>query len=521
MDPERTTGQSGSPTQYPSIETLSGSNYASWSFQMKLVLMECDLWTTVQPGEELKDTDDHRKLRLHERRQEKAFAKICLALGNEQQQHVQHLNSPKDIWEELQRLYAPKDSGLRVLQLRRQLYSEKLETHESMDSYLGKMNRLVSELTNVGDCIDDGDLAMTILCGLPEDWDIVASSICNLPESEFCCATVKRRLIAEWARRIENSGGRAEAMTATTIEKKLTARVQLSKGKLVCFKCGKMGHFARDYSLRAKNPGGHIRSVERKQRSVRPCNMFASYDTPVGHRLSGWIIDSGATHHMCPDERYFTTLNKTDTANMQVCTADGSTTLAAGRGTVAVKLLHSKGMLNEFVAHNSMLVPGIRQGVLSVRQMVDNNRRIIFDRRGCHIYDEHGNLLIEAQRQGRLYVARTVQKYSTKGREPNETSSCMKLSVDQWHQRRMHVSKKRILQMVRRQAARGLDCSVTALTSCEDCQRGKSTRQPFRRHLADEEASVASRPLDLVHCDLMGPMDTPQSGKSEICPYNH
>ncbi|KFD54676.1 hypothetical protein M513_04376 [Trichuris suis] len=237
--------------------------------------------------------------------------------------------------------------------------------------------------------------------------------------------------------------------------------------------------------------------------------MFASYDTPVGHRLSGWIIDSGATHHMCPDERYFTTLDKTDTSNMQVCTADGSTTLAAGRGTVAVKLLHSYGKLNEFVAHNSMLVPGIKQGVLSVRQMVDNNRRIVFDRRGCHIYDEHGNLLIEAQRQGRLYVARTVQKYSTKGREPNETSSCMKLTVDQWHQRMMHVSKKRILQMVRRQAARGLDCSVTALSNCEDCRRGKSTRQPFRRHLADEEASIASRPLDHVHCDLMGPMDTP------------
>ncbi|KFD60118.1 hypothetical protein M514_27699 [Trichuris suis] len=126
--------------------------------------------------------------------------------------------------------------------------------------------------------------------------------------------------------------------------------------------------------------------------------------------------------------------------------------------------------------------------------MVANNRRIVFDRRGCHIFDEHGNLLIEAQRQGRLYIARTVQKYSTKGREPNETSSCMKPSVDRWHQRMMHVSKKRILQM--------------------DCQRGKSTRQPFRRHLADEEASIASRPLDLVHCDLMGPMDTPSLGKA-------
>uniref|UniRef100_A0A5S6QXT0 RT_RNaseH domain-containing protein n=1 Tax=Trichuris muris TaxID=70415 RepID=A0A5S6QXT0_TRIMR len=96
---------------------------------MKLVLMECDLWTTVHPGEELKDTSDHRKINVHECRQRKTFAKICLAVGDEQQQYVQHLSSPKDVWEELQRLYAPMDSKLRILQLRRQLYSEKLESH--------------------------------------------------------------------------------------------------------------------------------------------------------------------------------------------------------------------------------------------------------------------------------------------------------------------------------------------------------------------------------------------------------
>uniref|UniRef100_A0A5S6Q6P0 DUF4219 domain-containing protein n=1 Tax=Trichuris muris TaxID=70415 RepID=A0A5S6Q6P0_TRIMR len=88
MDPERVAADSCSSTPYTSIEKLNGFNYASWSFQMKLVLMECDLWTTVQPGEELKDTGDHRKMRLHECRQGKAFAKICLALGDEQQQHV-------------------------------------------------------------------------------------------------------------------------------------------------------------------------------------------------------------------------------------------------------------------------------------------------------------------------------------------------------------------------------------------------------------------------------------------------
>ncbi|KFD56697.1 hypothetical protein M514_02373 [Trichuris suis] len=82
------------------------------------------------------------------------------------------------------------------------------------------MNRIVSELVSVGDRIDDGDLAMTILCGLPDDWDVVVSSTCNLPESEFSCATVKRRLIAKWQRGTESSSRTAEAMTGKAAEGK-------------------------------------------------------------------------------------------------------------------------------------------------------------------------------------------------------------------------------------------------------------------------------------------------------------
>uniref|UniRef100_A0A5S6R4F0 CCHC-type domain-containing protein n=1 Tax=Trichuris muris TaxID=70415 RepID=A0A5S6R4F0_TRIMR len=388
MDPEQVAFDSGSSMQYISIEKLNGLNYASWSFKMKLVLMECDLWTTVQPGEELKDTDDHRKMRLHECRQGKAFAKICLALGDEQQQYVQHLSSPKDVWEELQRLYAPKDSKLRILQLRRQLYSEKLESHGGMDAYLGKINHIVTELTNIGDRTDDGDLAMTILCGLPEDWDVVISSICNLPESEFCCSTVKRRLIAEWARRIESSGKCAEAMAATTAERKSTDTRQSTKSTLVCFRCGKLGHFARECTSKAPKSLKHPKAATGKQPKTRPCNMFASYGTCTDNKSICWIVDSGATHHMCPDKRYFTRLGKADVTNSRVRTSDASTTLAGGKGTVMARLLRNKGMLDKFVAHNTLVVPGIKQGVLSLRQMVENNRRVVFDKRGCHIYDE-------------------------------------------------------------------------------------------------------------------------------------
>jgi len=35
-----------------SIEKLNGTIYASWSYQMKMVLMETELWSVVESGEE-------------------------------------------------------------------------------------------------------------------------------------------------------------------------------------------------------------------------------------------------------------------------------------------------------------------------------------------------------------------------------------------------------------------------------------------------------------------------------------
>ncbi|XP_017888656.1 uncharacterized protein LOC108630103 [Ceratina calcarata] len=66
-----------------------------------------------------------------------------------------------------------------------------------MEAYLGQINQTVAELANVDTQVEDGDLAMIILCGLPEEWDMVISTLCNVPEEEFKPSIVKRRILAE------------------------------------------------------------------------------------------------------------------------------------------------------------------------------------------------------------------------------------------------------------------------------------------------------------------------------------
>ncbi|UYV80016.1 hypothetical protein LAZ67_18001431, partial [Cordylochernes scorpioides] len=140
--------------------------------------------------------------------------------SEEQQNHIRHLNSPKEVWDELQRLYAPRDSKHRILQLRRKLYSQKFCQHANMDAYLGSINLIVSELTGVGDKIEDGDLSMLILCGMPEDWDNVISTMCNLPESEFTSANIRHKLLAEAERRYATTNEGMGALSVRNSNKK-------------------------------------------------------------------------------------------------------------------------------------------------------------------------------------------------------------------------------------------------------------------------------------------------------------
>ncbi|UYV76936.1 K02A2.6-like, partial [Cordylochernes scorpioides] len=236
-------------------------------------------------------------------RQNKALAKICLSIGEEQQNHIRHLNSPKEVWGELQRLYAPRDSKHRILQLRRKLYSQKFCQHANMNAYLGSINLIVSELTGVGDKIEDGDLSMLILCGMPEDWDNVISTMCNLPESEFTSANIRRKLLAEAERRYATiNEGMGALLVRNSNKKQFPHEHQGSKTVRKCFGCGKTGHIARDcFKLKKNNGKQQEKGAIHQHHEAK--NLSVMYNAAVVSKEDTWVIVSGATHHMTPNRR--------------------------------------------------------------------------------------------------------------------------------------------------------------------------------------------------------------------------
>ncbi|UYV75119.1 hypothetical protein LAZ67_12002543 [Cordylochernes scorpioides] len=260
----------------------------------------------------------------------------------------------------------------------------------------------------------------------------------------FATATVKRRLLAEAERRSSNLPKDVGAMVINASSKPIETEKQF-KAKVVCFKCGGKGHYARECRKKGKNEQRPKRFDQNKG-----VNMSAMCNTLFGATAETWIIDSGATHHMTPKRDYFTCL-KECTSNMSFITiANGSFIEACGIGTVSANIVGHKGDASNMVAQNTLYVPDMRHSVLSVLQMIENGRKVVFNRSGCHIMD-------------------------------------MKA------------------KMAKNQSVRGLDCSPAKPEKCEDCLIGKSYCLPFLQHSHKEEKEIM--PLDLVHADLMGPLD--------------
>ena len=92
------------------IEPLDGSNYLSWKFNVKLVLMQSGLWGIVSGAEKapVASEDDKKEKEIVDFRvrSEKAYSQIALNVKKELQVHVANTVDPKEAWgSELHTMY--------------------------------------------------------------------------------------------------------------------------------------------------------------------------------------------------------------------------------------------------------------------------------------------------------------------------------------------------------------------------------------------------------------------------------
>ena len=242
-----------------------------------------------------------------------------------------------------------------------------------------------------------------------------------------------------------------------------------------------------------------------------------------------WLIDSGASQHYCRHRDWFDTFEPV--TGRHILLGDGRRTAILGRGTLRADIPTPRGLVGT-TFHDVAYVPELAVNLLSVASLDSRGLGVEFKGGRCTIRNAAGIIIGTANRvANKLYqftshksAVRSATKPSTKAAAPARQDSVLTATNDskdaarRWHERFAHVNTHAITSLFERDMVTGVDCRAVAKAirqassasvplNCHACALGKSHRRPF-----PTSTSRASRPLQLLHTDLAGPMPTTSNG---------
>lgn len=204
---------------------------------------------------------------------------------------------------------------------------------------------------------------------------------------------------------------------------------------------------------------------------------------------SVWIIDSGATNHMCYSLNLFASYKARNTP-FSVQLPDGSDAPIAHIGTV-----HLSPTLT---LHNVFHIPSFKFNLISVSQLTKTqNCSLTLLSTSCSFQDLSTRKTIG---QGSIHDGLYFFKASS-----TSLAVLKPPTIDIWHWRLGHVPFRSLESMAKKFSS--ISCSNNHF--CEICPQAKQTRLPF-----PSSAINTTRLFQLIHVDIWGPFSQPSSNGS-------
>lgn len=474
-----------------------------------------------------------------------------------------------DLLKELESKYKGTNKAITVFSTLKRLLRLKYEDGAAMQEHIDAVRDLIATMTDFGLTLDDQMGALILLLSMPDtpEWDAFQTPLLT-PITDANPLTFARVEAALLARTIKLANDTGESANAAMIKRGGSGgggggakRDSFAKDK-DCLIHGRCGHASENCNdivdMRKKRNKKKKQFGKGKGKPGASANRASASDDDGGGgsgdeahvvlspemvtRLSAYlagelvanssshceirevtIADTGASRTMCPNRVWFRDSTfKLFEKPLTIRFGDNSFTEALGSGQITYRsVINGEGL--EITLNNVLYVPAFKLTLVSVGALDKKGYTASFGRGQCRIlkgsrcimrgerrrglYHIDGKALVfptascPAPQSTPAYVTVSEHAHAAKDRAPKKGRT---VDVNLLHRRLGHLNFDALKRMVND----GRIAGVTKLSGkpdvCEHCALGKMKRLPF-----PTGRQRATRPLQLVHVDLCGPVSKP------------
>ena len=260
-------------------------------------------------------------------------------------------------------------------------------------SQINEYHKMLEELKSENINLPDEFIAGVLIEKLPDSWSDYKQQLKH-KQKQLALADLITHIIIEDTNRNELRKSKAKGITtkANLVQDKnqknryaggksnhnsLKPNNPFTKKKGICYVCGKPGHHAAQCRFRKRNDNPPKPKANLVDGDGHGDDIIVAVVSQVNMvtNTNKWVIDSGATRHICADKNAFASYSPVGEGEELVYLGDSRTTVVLGKGKVLLKLISRKILALNNVLH----VPSIRVNLVSVALLGKVGVKISFE----------------------------------------------------------------------------------------------------------------------------------------------
>ena len=219
------------------LPKFDGKEFPVWKMQMVAYFIATGLLDVVKYpfSENVNDEENKQSEEVLKKKSNRAYGVLILTLSSEQLRLVMDVEEgdAHGIWKILLERYESKTTANKNY-LRTLLQQCKMSASERFDTYLSKIQQIVTNLKLAGGTVSDDEILFILTKGLPEDYNAIIDTINSTPKITFerACELLRNKQETIY---LHNKQEKDQAQFVKQLYR---------KGN--CNRCGKQGHYARE-----------------------------------------------------------------------------------------------------------------------------------------------------------------------------------------------------------------------------------------------------------------------------------